>query len=146
MMAIHHTVQLLTTTYRDEPTHIFTNSLNVLYILNIHIKHLTPHNSYPNKNILEDMIKMIISLPHTNHRTSQNKSPHKHQWQRTCRHTIQTRTWTRPQRCPNNIRTHPTYIILLQKRLVALHTSTIRNPCFLLCPQSCHRVFVMSWS
>ena len=62
MMAIHHT--LATTphpTYRDEPTHIFTNNLNVLYLLNTWIKHPTLHNSHPNKKIIEGMIKMLIS-------------------------------------------------------------------------------------
>jgi hypothetical protein len=45
MMAIHHTLRLLTTTYRDEPTHIFTYYLNVLYLLNTQIKHPTLHNN-----------------------------------------------------------------------------------------------------
>ena len=61
MVAIHHTLQLLVTTYRDEPTHIFTYCLNVLYLLNTQIKHPTLHNSHPYKNILEAMTKMLIS-------------------------------------------------------------------------------------
>ena len=61
MMAIHHTHRLLTTTYRDEPTHIFTYCLNVLYLLNTQIKHPTLHNSHPDKNILESMIIMLQS-------------------------------------------------------------------------------------
>ena len=34
MMAIHHTLQLLTTTYRNELAHIFTDYLNILFLLN----------------------------------------------------------------------------------------------------------------
>ena len=60
-MAIHHTLELLTTTCRDEPTHIFTDCLNVLYLLNTQIKHPTPHNSHPDKNILESMTAMLQS-------------------------------------------------------------------------------------
>ena len=65
MMAIHHTLHLLTTTYRDEPTYIFTNCLNVLYLLNTQIKHPTMHNNHPYKNILESMIKMLQSHTQT---------------------------------------------------------------------------------
>ena len=60
-MAIHHTLRLLTTTYRDEPAHIFTDCLNVLYVLNIQIKHPTLRNSHPYKNILESMTTMLQS-------------------------------------------------------------------------------------
>ena len=61
MMAIHHTLQLLTTTYQDKPTHIFTYCLNVLYLLNTQIKHPTLHNSHLYKNILESMSTMLQS-------------------------------------------------------------------------------------
>jgi len=43
MMAIHHTLQQLTTTYCDEPTQIFLDYLNVIYLLNTQIKY--PHNT-----------------------------------------------------------------------------------------------------
>lgn len=43
MMAIHHTLQLLTITYYNEPTQIFIDYLNIIYLLNTHIKH--PHNT-----------------------------------------------------------------------------------------------------
>jgi hypothetical protein len=59
MVAVHHTLQLLTTTYRDEPTHIFTYYLNVLYLLNTQIKHPTLCNIHTNKIILESMIKTL---------------------------------------------------------------------------------------
>ena len=65
MMAIHHTLQLLTTTYRNEPAHIFTDCLNILYLLNTQIKHPTSHNSDLDKIILKDMIKMLISRTQT---------------------------------------------------------------------------------
>ena len=61
MMAIHHTLCLLITTYRNEPAHIFTNCLNVLYLLNTQIKHPTLHNSHPVKKMLESIIKMLQS-------------------------------------------------------------------------------------
>jgi hypothetical protein len=44
LMAIHHTLCLLTTTYRNEPTHIFNDCLNVLYLLKTQIKHPTLYN------------------------------------------------------------------------------------------------------
>ena len=56
---MHHTLQLLTTTSRDKPTHIFTYYLNVLYLLNTQIKHPTLHNIHTNKIILESTIKML---------------------------------------------------------------------------------------
>ena len=61
IMAIYHTLCLLTTTYRNEPAHIFTDCLNVLYLLNTQIKHPTLYNSHPDKKILEDIIKMLQS-------------------------------------------------------------------------------------
>lgn len=60
-MALHHTLRLLTTTFRDELAHIFTNSLNVLYLLNTQINHPTLHNSHPDKIILECMVHMLQS-------------------------------------------------------------------------------------
>jgi hypothetical protein len=65
MMAIHHTLQLLITTYQNEPAHIFTDCLNILNLLNTQIKHPTSHNSHPDKIILENMVKMLISQTQT---------------------------------------------------------------------------------
>ena len=65
MMAIHHTLQLLTTTYGEEPTHIFINCINVMYLLNTQIKHLTLQYSHPNKFILEFMVQMLQSCTQT---------------------------------------------------------------------------------
>ena len=58
-MAIHHTLRLLTTTYHNEPAHIFTDCINVLYLINTHTKHTTVHNSHPDKKILESIVKML---------------------------------------------------------------------------------------
>ena len=65
LMAIHHTLRLLTTTYRNEPAHIFIDCLNVLYLLNTQTKHPTLHNSQPDKKILESIIKMLQSRTQT---------------------------------------------------------------------------------
>ena len=58
-MAIHHTLQLLTTTYHNKPTHVFIDCLNVMYLLNTQIKHPTIHNSHLNKLILESIVEML---------------------------------------------------------------------------------------
>ena len=45
--------------YRNEPAHIFTNCLNILYLINTQTKHPTLHNSHPNKIILEYVVRML---------------------------------------------------------------------------------------
>ena len=65
LMAIHHTLCLLTTTYRNEPAHIFTDCLNVLYLLATQTKHPTSHNSHPDKTILESIIMMLQTRTQT---------------------------------------------------------------------------------
>jgi ribonuclease HI len=60
-MAIHHTLKLLTSTYTHEPAHIFTDCLNVLYLINTQIKHPTTHNNHPDKQILESIVLMLQS-------------------------------------------------------------------------------------
>ena len=64
-MAIHHTLHLLTTTYRNEPAHIFTDCLNVMYLLNTQTKHPTQHNNHPNNKILDPIIKLLQSRTQT---------------------------------------------------------------------------------
>ena len=64
-MAIHHTLYLLTITYRNEPAHIFTECLNVLYLINTQTKHPTLHNSHPNKKILEFIVRMLQTRTQT---------------------------------------------------------------------------------
>ena len=65
LMAVHHTLCLLTTTYRNEPAHIFTDCLNVLYLINTHTKHPTLHNSHPDKTILEAIVRMLQTRTQT---------------------------------------------------------------------------------
>jgi ribonuclease HI len=65
LMAIHHTLCLLTITYRNEPAHIFTDCLNVLYLLTTQIKNPTSHNSHPDKTILELIVTMLQSRTQT---------------------------------------------------------------------------------
>ena len=81
MMAIHHTLRILTTTYRDEPTHIFTDCLSVMYLLNTQIKHPTLHNSHPYKNILKSNVAMLHSCTQitTIHKVKAHASIHGHE-------------------------------------------------------------------
>jgi hypothetical protein len=59
MMAIHKTLQIINTQYPNEPAYIFTNSLNVLYLLNTQIKHPTQHNSHPDQVTLASMVQLL---------------------------------------------------------------------------------------
>ena len=61
MMAIHKTLQIITTNYANEPAHIFTDCINVLYLLNTQITHPTLHNSHPDQTILISMVQMILN-------------------------------------------------------------------------------------
>ena len=58
-MAIHHTLKLSIREYQDEPAHIFTDSLNSLYLLITQIKHPSLHTNYPDKTILSKMVDML---------------------------------------------------------------------------------------
>jgi ribonuclease HI len=57
--AIHHTLQILTQEFPNEPAHIFTDSLNSLYLINTQIKHPTQQNNHPDKTILTSIINML---------------------------------------------------------------------------------------
>ena len=59
MIAIHKTLQIINTQYPNEPTYIFTDSLNVLYLLNTQIKHPTLHNSHPYQVTLASMVQLL---------------------------------------------------------------------------------------
>ena len=59
MMAIHKTLTLINTKFPNEPAYIFTDSLNVLYLLNTQIKHPTLHNSHPDQITLNSMVKIL---------------------------------------------------------------------------------------
>ena len=108
MMAIHHTLQLLTIPYHDEPTHII-DYLSVLYLLNTQIKHPTIHKNHPNKIILES--------PHTNHHTPQVRT---HANIDGNEHTDTQAKWGHTLDHRNAIETCPPYTILPPRRLVAL--------------------------
>jgi hypothetical protein len=70
LMVIHKTLRRITTKYTNEPTHIFTNYLNCIYILNTQIKHLTQHNNHADKPILTSMVEMLKK--HTQPTTNMN--------------------------------------------------------------------------
>ena len=59
LMAIDNTLKIITTKYSHEPTHIFTDCLNCLYVTNTHIKHPTHHNNHADKSILTNMVIML---------------------------------------------------------------------------------------
>jgi ribonuclease HI len=59
LMVIHHAIKIIIQEYPHEPTYIFTDSLNSLYLLNTQLKHPTLHNNHPDKTILASIISMI---------------------------------------------------------------------------------------
>src|ERR1700738_3479329 len=59
MIAIHKTLRIINTQYSNEPAYIFTNSLNVLYLLNTQIKHPTLHNSHPDQVTFASMVQLL---------------------------------------------------------------------------------------
>jgi ribonuclease HI len=59
MTAIHHNLKLLNQLFPHEPTHIFTDSLNSLYLINTQIKHPTQQNNHLDKLLLADIVKML---------------------------------------------------------------------------------------
>ena len=59
MIAIHKILRIINTQYPNEPAYIFTDSLNVLYLLNTQIKHPTLHNSHPNQITLASMVQLL---------------------------------------------------------------------------------------
>jgi ribonuclease HI len=65
--AIHHTLQILTQEFPNEPAHIFTNSLNSLYLINTQIKHPTQQNNHPDKTILASIVNMLKNHIATTH-------------------------------------------------------------------------------
>ena len=59
MIAIHKALQIINTQYINEPAYIFTDSLNVLYLLNTQIKHPTLHNSHPDQVAFASMVQLL---------------------------------------------------------------------------------------
>jgi ribonuclease HI len=65
--AIHHMLQILTQGFPNEPAHIFTNSLNSLYLINTQIKHPIQQNNHPDKTILASIVNMLKNRIATTH-------------------------------------------------------------------------------
>ena len=59
MITIHKALRIINTQYQNEPAYIFTDSLNVLYLLNTQIKHPTLHNSHPDQVTLASMVQLL---------------------------------------------------------------------------------------
>ena len=59
MIVIRKTLRIINTQYPNEPAYIFTDSLNVLYLLNTQIKHPTLHNSHPDQVTLASMVQLL---------------------------------------------------------------------------------------
>ena len=59
MTTIHKALRIINTQYPNEPTYIFTDNLNVLYLLNTQIKHPTLHNSHLDKVTLAFMVQLF---------------------------------------------------------------------------------------
>ena len=59
MIAIHKILRIINTQYPNEPAYTFTDSLNVLYLLNTQIKHPTLHNSHPDQITLATMVQLL---------------------------------------------------------------------------------------
>jgi ribonuclease HI len=57
--AIYHTLLILDQEFPHEPAHIFTDSLNSLYLINTQIKHPTQWNNHPDKTILALIVKLL---------------------------------------------------------------------------------------
>ena len=58
-MAIYTTLKTITEEYPNELAHIFTDCLHGLYVFKTQIKHLTLHNNYPDKIILQELVEFL---------------------------------------------------------------------------------------
>ena len=58
-MAIYKTLRLINKEYPNEPTHIFTDCCNGLYVIKTQIKHPTLHNNHPDKTIVQELVKLL---------------------------------------------------------------------------------------
>lgn len=57
LTTIHETLQMIAN--NEDPTHIFTNSLKSLYLINIQIRYPTPQNNHNDKLILQKIVKLL---------------------------------------------------------------------------------------
>jgi hypothetical protein len=60
-MAIYMAIKLSTTIYIEEPTYIFMDSLNSLYLINTQLRHPLAHNNHLDKTILSQIVSMLQS-------------------------------------------------------------------------------------
>ena len=58
-MAIHATLKIINVEHPNEPTHIFTDCLNGLYVIKTQIKHITLHNNHLDKTILQEIVELL---------------------------------------------------------------------------------------
>jgi hypothetical protein len=65
--AIYHTLQIFIQEFPNEPAHIFTDSLNSLYLINTQIKYPTQQNNHPDKTILTSIVNMLKNRTTTTH-------------------------------------------------------------------------------
>ena len=63
-MALFDTIKMNITQYQNKLVHIFTDSLNSLYLLNIQIKHPSIHNNHSSKTFLLEMVEMLQQRTH----------------------------------------------------------------------------------
>ena len=64
-MALYDTLKLSINLYHNETMHIFTDSLNSLYLLITQIIHPSLHTNHPDKTILSEMVQMLQQRTHT---------------------------------------------------------------------------------
>ena len=58
-MATYTTLKTINLKYPNEPTHIFIDCLNGLYIIKTQIKHSTLHNNHSNKILLQEIVELL---------------------------------------------------------------------------------------
>ena len=58
-MAIYATLKIINEEYPNEPTHIFIDCLNGLYVIKTQVKHLTLHNNHLDKIILQEIVELL---------------------------------------------------------------------------------------
>ena len=59
MSAIHQILQIRTQEFPNELAHIFTDSLNSLYLINTHIKHPKQQINHSDKTMLASIVNML---------------------------------------------------------------------------------------
>ena len=77
LMAIHQTFQKINNKFPNEPTYIFADCLNDLYIIKTQIKHPLQHNNHPDKNYTRRNSRNV---------TKKNPTYNNVQSQSTCKH------------------------------------------------------------